>query len=488
MLSQATGSQATGDRLLDCLAQHPGVERAAVTSWTDQNGVPQLVAYLVPSGGGTPSAAVADGHLDRWENLWSMLYRQEDATDPEFDIRGWNSSYTRKPLPAVEMRDWVDETVRTIRELDAESILEIGCGSGLLLHRLAPGCRRYVATDFSAAAVERLQRQVRDGDLPGTVEAREGPAHALDDVAGQFDLVIVNSVVQYFPSAIYLDDVIEQAIARTRPGGTVFIGDAYHLALREAMQTSIVVEQAAPDAATELLRSRVLHRIASQTELLLDPAYFARLADRSADVGAVQARPKFGAYDNEMTRFRYDAVIRVGDAPGPSADVRWHDWQADGLDAGALRALLSSDGDAGFGVSRIPSSRVTPWLRRWSELNGETAAPLEAGTSTEDLRAMTADTGYTLHLSCLSAHPDASVDAAWLPINGSGGQPRFPQPASTSGPVTNDPLWARATEGLVRELRKHLREVLGAVPVTLVCVEEIPPALETMHESLETPA
>ena len=177
---------------------------------------------------------------------------------------------------------------------------------------------------------------------------------------GQFDLVIVNSVVQYFPTASYLDDVIEQAVARTRPGGTVFVGDAYHLALREAMQTSIVVEQAAPDAATELLRSRVLHRIASQTELLLDPAYFARLAARSAGRGRGPGPSKFGAYDNEMTRFRYDAVIQVGGDAGPSADVPWHDWQDDGLDAGSLRALLAVTGTPASASPGYPTPGSLP--------------------------------------------------------------------------------------------------------------------------------
>ena len=344
-----------------------------------------MVAYVVPSGGAVHADKLSDGHLNRWENLWSMLYRQENPDDPEFDIRGWNSSYTRMPLPAEEMRDWVDETVRTIEEFGAESILEIGCGSGLLLHRLAPHCRRYVATDFSAAAVDRLQRQVAVGDLPDIVEARQCPAHALDDIASGFDLVVVNSVVQYFPSVAYLDDMIEQALAHTRPGGRVFIGDAYHLSLREAMQASIVAEQSA-DAPRELLRSRVLHRIASQTELLIDPAYFADLADRSPDVSSVEARPKFGAHANEMTSFRYDAVVHVGDAPAPSVDVPWHDWQGDGFDADSLGALLGGEASGGFGVRRIPNSRVTSWLNLWSSLNGAGDDVAGAGARPVDRR------------------------------------------------------------------------------------------------------
>ena len=109
--------------------------------------------------------------------------------------------------------------------------------------------------------------------------------------------------------------------------------------------------------------------------------------------------------------------------------------------------------------------------------------------STEDLRAITAGTPYDLHLSCLSGQPDTAIDAAWLRATASGARPRLPLPASTAGPHTNDPLWARATEGLVRELRKHLRDVLGQTgPMTLVCVDEIPPNLATIPDTLETPA
>ena len=54
------------------------------------------------------------------------------------------------------MREWVDVTVARIAALQPERVLEIGCGTGLLLYRLAPNCERYVGTDFSAVA----QRQV----------------------------------------------------------------------------------------------------------------------------------------------------------------------------------------------------------------------------------------------------------------------------------------------------------------------------------------
>jgi methylase of polypeptide subunit release factors len=73
--------------------------------------------------------------------------------------------------------------------------VEVGCGTGLLLLEVAPGCRAYLGTDFSEQALAALA---------GEVEAR-GLAHVrlerrvADDFAGiapaQFDIVVLNSVV-----------------------------------------------------------------------------------------------------------------------------------------------------------------------------------------------------------------------------------------------------------------------------------------------------
>src|SRR5262249_19557343 len=60
-----------------------------------------------------------------------------------------------EPIPPDEMREQVDETVERIRSLRPRRILEIGCGTGLLLFRLAPDCDRYVGTDFSTIALKR---------------------------------------------------------------------------------------------------------------------------------------------------------------------------------------------------------------------------------------------------------------------------------------------------------------------------------------------
>src|SRR5205085_8816183 len=80
--------------------------------------------------------------------------------DPMLDFTGWNSSYTGLPIPQEEMREWADQTVARIRAQQPRRVLEIGCGSGLILLRLAPHCAWYGGTDISAVAVATLEQQV----------------------------------------------------------------------------------------------------------------------------------------------------------------------------------------------------------------------------------------------------------------------------------------------------------------------------------------
>ena len=80
--------------------------------------------------------------------------RRRGRADPTFNIAGWNSSYTGEPIPAEEMREWVERHRRADpRPLAPRRVLEIGCGTGLLLFRVAPRCERYLGTDFSASAL-----------------------------------------------------------------------------------------------------------------------------------------------------------------------------------------------------------------------------------------------------------------------------------------------------------------------------------------------
>ncbi|MGO4423737.1 class I SAM-dependent methyltransferase, partial [Streptomyces sp. MCAF7] len=64
------------------------------------------------------------------------------------NLTSWESSYTGEPIPESEMFEWIDGTVQRITELRPKRLLEVGCGTGLLLFRYAESCAAVHALDI----------------------------------------------------------------------------------------------------------------------------------------------------------------------------------------------------------------------------------------------------------------------------------------------------------------------------------------------------
>ena len=188
------------------------------------------------------------------------------------------------------MREWVDNTVSEISSLHPAHVLEIGCGTGLLLLRLAPQCERYVAIDFSPAVLQKLKKQMEA--LGGTWDAVALLERSADNFDGlvenSFDTLIINSVAQYFPNLAYLNGVLEEAVRVVKPAGRVFVGDLRNLALLEVYAASVELYQASPSMSLGELRERVRHRIRFEEQLVISPTFF--LAVRATVPEDIQRR------------------------------------------------------------------------------------------------------------------------------------------------------------------------------------------------------
>ncbi|SFK58258.1 non-ribosomal peptide synthetase [Methylocapsa palsarum] len=299
--------------------------------------------------------------IEQWRSVFDEAFSIPVApVDPCFNTAGWISSYTGLPIAAAEMREWVERTVDRIRALEPKKVLEIGCGTGLLLLRLASHCERYVGTDFSAAALaEVVGALARDPSGLGHVELRQRAADQFEPRdQGRFDTVVLNSVAQYFPDVDYLVRVLEGAAAMVEPCGRIFVGDLRHLGLLDAFNLAIELDRAGPATRREDLRQNVASRLLREDELVLDPAFFPALKSRIERLGRVEILLKRGHFLNEMTQFRYDVILHLDAAEKAPVGTTWLDWTKEALSPALLRERLLRDAPETLLVRDVPNSRV----------------------------------------------------------------------------------------------------------------------------------
>ncbi|ONI92672.1 hypothetical protein ALI22I_02725 [Saccharothrix sp. ALI-22-I] len=453
-----------------------------------------LTAYVVPT---TDARAVEDDIRDTWAQVVDEVAAGAAATGTDFDTSGWTSSYTGRPLPDDDMAEWVDHTARLLREGPHRTVLDLGCGTGLPLLRVAPHAERYVGVDVSERTLEGLRHAVDSAGL-SQVELRRGEASDVADFAGDgFDLVVSNSVSQYFPSADYLDRTVRGAIAAAGRTGRVIIGDIRDLSLLWEFHTAVVLARSARDTPADVIASRVARRVQDEAQLLVDPRWFAALPSRLPGTH-VEVRPRRGWHRNEMTDFRFDAVVHTDPAVELVEIEGWLEWS--GPDD--LKALLATRPEA-VGLRRVLSARTAGITAAAQALrsgfDGTTAELRDLAASSDPTAVhpeiffeLAEEHGYTCHLSRADAWDGGAFDVALIAHSTARAVlPRFPTTGAATDALTTDPLRKRGVSSLraalVPRLRRHAETELvpHERPGAYVVLTELP---TTTHGKVDVAA
>ena len=354
--------------------------------------------------------------VDEWATVYDRVYdspeAEKDSTPfDDLNISGWISSYTGDMIKKSEMECWVVDTFGRIMEMGPKHILEIGFGTGMFASRLLeqPGIVSYVGTDISSKAVQRMNSFIQSRNV-GNARVHLCPAHKTKSLSGldHVDTIIMNSVVQYFPSIEYFLSVLADACALLEGSGSIFVGDVRSLPLLECFCTSIASSKhdtLDDDSISEIVGGMML----SENELCIDPALFVRLA------GTVEGLPphleKLGSItgckvllkhlrdENELSKYRYDIVLSIGNKTESDRIVT-----SNAVDFASMNQLQSLTIDAPTLIRSIPNAMlkrdasllghetpvtsVSPWeISQWASSLGLCA---ECASSTFDVFAFDA--------------------------------------------------------------------------------------------------
>ncbi len=317
----------------------------------DERGVARLIGYLTVAD--KPDRALGQARIAEWRTVHDESdYNEATAERGDFNASGWISSYTQQAIPEADMKEWLEATVDRVLRRPPGRVLEIGCGTGMILFRVAPQAERYVGTDIAPGALAYVEGQLAGAGIDdGRVRLAEAAA---DDFAvlgdERFDLVIINSVSQYFPDLPYLERVLSGAWERLRPGGRIFLGDVRDLTTLAAFHLSVVRARRGAESG---IADEVARRVESENELCVAPGWFAELAGRLPGTVAVP-EVKHGRAETEMNRFRYDVTLW---RDAPAATVTRTTTHRGPVTLDALRGLVDGLDGGSLVLHEVPDAR-----------------------------------------------------------------------------------------------------------------------------------
>ncbi|MDB6039325.1 MAG: CalA, partial [Verrucomicrobiales bacterium] len=462
----------------------------------DGQGVESLVAFAIPKTEyftGRKAAKDRGERLEQWISVWERNYQPiaggEISSEKKINTIGYVRSDSGEQISDEEIRECIDLAVSQVMDHKPKCILEIGCGTGMLLFQFASRVEQYLATDLSQNAIDHISASLEDKSYKDRVHCFRCDASDLTIVPiEKADTVVIHSVAQYFPSIDYLTHLIESLARRLPPKARIFIGDVRDLRLLRAFHVWTLQRQCAPSTSKRRFRKLLADRIKLEKELVINPGYFKNLGETIPRIKQVRINPKMGKFQNEFVRFRYDVFLYLDEGTAEGVAPAVHPWSPSDS---ALEDYLRMASKGPLFLTDIPNRRLSKEIAymEWLDSPGDEAPICEIlGTLREksdegidpfECLKRGAAEGITATLHTEQGFEDGRFQLYLQPDGSSGALPR----SLNYGPSekmlnhgANFPSFALDWEEHVPILKKALSEELPGctIPSRFIFVNEFP--------------
>lgn len=228
----------------------------------------------------------------RNEILWDMIAR---SAENQVEQSGWKNSFTGELFSDKEMDEFAENVwMKLMPYINGDCrVIEIGVGSGIIAAKIAPYVKEYIGIDISSETIKKTEERMKLQKI-SNIKLFQGDALTVTTLeAGYADVVIINSVVQYFNNFEEYKKVIDN-LSKLIRNGILFVGDILDLDKKNSFLDEIDNYGGKANRDDQWYSKADIGSV------------------KNANIKNVLITDKIGyTIQNELTKYRFDAIYEI---------------------------------------------------------------------------------------------------------------------------------------------------------------------------------
>jgi 2-polyprenyl-3-methyl-5-hydroxy-6-metoxy-1,4-benzoquinol methylase len=306
-----------------------------------------------------------------WGKLFDLSYQKmKRLSDAVNSTEVWKNSYDGLNISQIEMNEWLNDTISRINKLISKDckVLEIGCGNGLIFNSIIDNVSNYTGTDIAENGLELIANSKKGKLNTDKIELYQLDALNIDKLPeNKFNLIIINSVAQYFPSLDYLFNVFSKLEYYASTNCFIFLGDIRSYELQNLFYLDILKTREPNLEDIELFNKINLLKIRENETFYHNNLFdiFPKIFDY-IDFNIIEL--KNGKHINELNNYRYDVTL-VCNTKYENSSIIYLNWESFQMPEEEIsRQLKNLNNDEVLGIINIPNERYIKLKDKYKEL------------------------------------------------------------------------------------------------------------------------
>ena len=265
-----------------------------------------------------------------WGKLFDISYQKmESRKNSTKSTEVWKSSYDNSFIPKEEMVEWLNNSISRIKKLlnKDSKVLEIGSGNGLIFESIIDHVNKYVGTDIADKGLNLIAKCKKGKLNKDKIELYKIDALNIDKLSDQkFDLIIINSVAQYFPGLDYMFNVIKKLEQFTGRNSHIFLGDIRSYELQKLFYFDIIKKKFPKISNTDLI-NKMSSLEKRENETFYQIKLFKLFPNFFNFINSSCIELKDGIFKNELNMYRYDVTLICNNTQQDRLSTKSFSWK-----------------------------------------------------------------------------------------------------------------------------------------------------------------